>query len=404
MDDLGKAFNGSPGMRMMGGGNPASIPEVNAVWRRRMAEILADGDQFERMLVNYDPPAGSPAFCQSMADCLNREFGWSLTARNVAVTAGGQSAFFYLFNLLAGESADPAGHPKKILLPLVPEYIGYANQGLAEDHFVACRPRVEIFDDRTFKYRVDFDAVEARLTDDIAAVCASRPTNPSGNVLTDAEVAHLADLCAARGKLLILDNAYGAPFPGILFTEINPIWNEHIVLTLSLSKLGLPGTRTGIVIAREEITSAMAAMTSVIGLANGNIGQGLVRPLLESGELLRLSRDIIGPFYQKKSQQATAWVHEFVSPDLPVRVHRSEGALFLWIWFENLPITSRTLYQRLKERQVLVVPGELFFYGLHHPWQQADECIRVTFSQDDPVVREGLEIIAEEAARAYAQL
>ncbi len=395
MDDLGKALTSSPNMRMMGGGNPASIPEVNAVWRRRMGEILADGEAFDRMLVNYDPPSGSPAFREALAACLNREFGWSLTPANIAITSGGQSAFFYLFNLLAGDG-------KKILLPLVPEYIGYANQGMSDDLFSACRPRVEVFDDRTFKYRVDFEAVEARLTDDIAAICASRPTNPSGNVLTDAEVAHLAELCASRGKLLILDNAYGTPFPGILFTDINPLWNENVVLTLSLSKLGLPGTRTGIVIAREEVASAMAAMTSVIGLSNGNVGQALVRPLLQSGELLALSRDTIGPFYRQKSEQATAWALEFFPPDLPVRIHRSEGALFLWFWFKGMPITARTLYERLKARDVLIVPGEFFFFGLDEPWQQAEECIRVTFSQPDNVVREGLEIIAEEVARAYS--
>ena len=39
----------------------------------------------------------------------------------------------------------------------------------------------------------------------------------------------------------------------------------------------------------------------------------------------------------------------------PYRVHRPEGAIFLWLWFENLPITSAELYQRLKNRGVLIV-------------------------------------------------
>jgi alanine-alpha-ketoisovalerate/valine-pyruvate aminotransferase len=32
--------------------------------------------------------------------------GWPLSARNVALTGGSQSAFFTLFNLLAGETDD----------------------------------------------------------------------------------------------------------------------------------------------------------------------------------------------------------------------------------------------------------------------------------------------------------
>ena len=56
-----------------------------------------------------------------------------------------------------------------------------------------------------------------------------------------------------HGIPLIIDGAYGLPFPNILFSEARPHWNENTILVLSLSKLGLPGVRTGIVVAREEI-------------------------------------------------------------------------------------------------------------------------------------------------------
>ena len=43
MDDLGRAMAGAHGpVRMLGGGNPAHIPEMQAIWRDRMAAILAD--------------------------------------------------------------------------------------------------------------------------------------------------------------------------------------------------------------------------------------------------------------------------------------------------------------------------------------------------------------------------
>ena len=50
MDDLGRAMTTDPDMKMLGGGNPAHIPAVDAVWRRRMTELMADGDALERML------------------------------------------------------------------------------------------------------------------------------------------------------------------------------------------------------------------------------------------------------------------------------------------------------------------------------------------------------------------
>lgn len=59
MADLGAALTENPEMRMMGGGNPGHIPEVQAVWRERMRALLDSGDEFDRMLANYDGPRGA---------------------------------------------------------------------------------------------------------------------------------------------------------------------------------------------------------------------------------------------------------------------------------------------------------------------------------------------------------
>ena len=397
MDDLGQAMTTHPDMRMMGGGNPAAIPAAQKVFRRRVAELLADEEDFDKVLVNYDGPAGNPKFLRAVAECLNEQIGCSLVQENISVTNGGQTAFFFLFNLLAGEFAD--GSRKKILLPLAPEYIGYANQGIADDLFVAQPALIEETGPHEFKYRVDFDNLE--VGDDIAAICVSRPTNPSGNVLTDRELGRLSDLAKEKGIPLIIDNAYGNPFPGAIYTEATPLWEEHIVLTLSLSKLGLPGTRTGIVVAAAPIIEAISAANAVVGLANNNIGQAIARPMLESGELIELSRDVIRPYYRERSERARRFAAEAFGDSIPYRIHVGEGAFFLWFWFEDLPVTTRELYRRLKERDVLVVPGEYFFFGLTDDWPHSRECIRVTFSQPEAIVREGIDIIADEVRRCY---
>lgn len=401
MDDLGHALAKAGGnVRMLGGGQPAHIAEMDAIWRQRLAEISDQAGQLERVLGNYEPPAGNPAFREALASLFRREFGWQIGGENIGITVGGQTAFFFLFNAFAGRFRD--GRLKKILLPLVPEYIGYANQSIGGEMFRAVKPRIEDSGEHEFKYRVDFDNL--KVTDDIAAICLSRPTNPSGNVLTDHEIAHLAELAAQHEIPLIIDNAYGAPFPNVIFTEATPVWNENIILTLSLSKIGLPGTRTGIVVARPELIRSLSSMTSIVGLSNTNVGQAIMQPLVESGEILRLSNEVVQPFYREKSRQAQEWVREFFDDSLPYRIHRSEGALFLWLWFEGLPITSRQLYERLKKRDVLVVPGNYFFFGIDDDdWRHREECLRVTFTMPENDVREGFRIIAEEVAKAYRQ-
>lgn len=404
MDDLGKAMaEGGENIKMLGGGNPAQIPAVSELWRKRMAEILAEPGQFERMLGNYDPPAGNAKFIEALAALLQREYGWNIAPENIAVTGGGQVGFFYLFNLLAGEM--PEGSIKRVLLPVVPEYIGYANQGACGNIFDARHPVISHPEPHRFKYGIDFEKLDLDPAKH-AAVCLSRPTNPTGNVITDQEVDKLSALCKESGIPLIIDGAYGTPFPNIMFTEANPIWDEHIILTLSLSKIGLPGTRTAVVIANKEIAAAVRSQTAIVGLANGNVGQVIMRPLIESGEVLTLSNDIVKPFYKKKSDFALNCVDEFLDDSMDYHIHVSEGALFLWFWFRNLPITTQELYQRLKERDVLVVPGEYFFFGLpdeaEEPWRHRHECIRVSFAMPEEKVREGIRIIGEEAKAAYA--
>jgi valine--pyruvate aminotransferase len=403
MDDLGRAITIDPHMRMLGGGNPAVVPEMQSLVRRRMEELLAEGDDFDRMLANYEPPRGNPRFVRALAELLQREFGWDVGPQNIAVTCGGQSAYFYLFSLLGGRFEK--GRRRRILLPLAPEYIGYADQGLESDLFVSCRPRIEWpegQESREFKYRIDFAAVEEVLNrEDIGAIAVSRPTNPTGNVLSDKEVSRLSGLAESHGVPLILDNAYGAPFPNVMFVPARPHWAPHVILTLSLSKLGLPGTRTGIVIAPEQIASAISSLTAVVGLSNGTLGQQLVLPWVEDGSILELGTRILRPFYEAKSRTVMKWVHEvFSEAGVEWAIHVSEGAFFHWLWLPHLSISTRELYQRLKSREVLTVPGEYFFYGLAEDWPHQHECLRINFSGPAQIVREGLQIIADEAAKA----
>ena len=168
----------------------------------------------------------------------------------------------------------------------------------------------------------------------------------------------------------------------------------------SLSKLGLPGVRTGIVVANEEIIRALGALNAVFALASSSFGPALVRPLFDNGEIVRLSREVIKPYYHGAAQRALAWLDE--SGDSPARIHSPEGAFFMWLWCPDLPITSAELYRRLRKRNVLVVPGQYFFPGLQDEWRHTDECIRINYSQEPNMVKEGLAIIGEEVRRAYA--
>ena len=100
-----------------------------------MTAILGNPDEFDRMMTNYDPPIGNAKFIAALAALLRAEFGWSVGPENIAITGGGQTAFFFLFNLLAGEFQ--GGKRKAILLPLVPEVHRLHESGI-EPWSLAC--------------------------------------------------------------------------------------------------------------------------------------------------------------------------------------------------------------------------------------------------------------------------
>ncbi len=394
MDDLNDGLR-TPGAIMLGGGNPAAIPAMLDYFTQASETLLGNG-QLIAALANYDGPQGKDAFVTSLAQLLKQTYGWDISSKNISLTNGSQSGFFYLFNLLAGQQPD--GSHKKILLPLAPEYIGYGDAGIDEDIFVSYHPEIELLDNRQFKYHVDFE--ELKIDDSVAAICASRPTNPTGNVLTDEEICKLDELARANNIPLLIDNAYGLPFPNIIFEDVKPFWNDNTILCMSLSKLGLPGVRCGIVIANEEITQALTNMNGIISLAPGSVGPTIANHMIEQGDLLKLSGEVIKPFYQQKSQRAVELLQTAIT-DPRFRIHKPEGAIFLWLWFDELPITTMELYKRLKARGVLIVPGEYFFIGQKDEWEHAHQCLRMNYVQDDDMMQKGIAIIAEEVQKAY---
>ncbi|MEZ8738104.1 MULTISPECIES: valine--pyruvate transaminase [unclassified Vibrio] len=396
MDDLNDGLR-TPGAIMLGGGNPAAIPAMLDYFNQASADMLASGELIAA-LANYDGPQGKDSFIKSLAAMLKETYGWDISEKNISLTNGSQSGFFYLFNLLAGQQPD--GSHKKILLPIAPEYIGYGDAGIDDDIFISYHPEIELLENRQFKYHVDFE--QLKVDDSVAAICASRPTNPTGNVLTDEEVRKLDKLARENNIPLLIDNAYGLPFPNIIFEDVEPLWNENTILCMSLSKLGLPGVRCGIVIASEEVTQALTNMNGIISLAPNSVGPAIANHMIEKGDLLRLSSEVIKPFYKDKSLRAVELLQDAIE-DPRFRIHKPEGAIFLWLWFDELPITTMELYDRLKARGVLIVPGEYFFIGQEDEWDHAHQCLRMNYVQDDEAMQKGIAIIAEEVKKAYSE-
>jgi len=395
MDDLGKAnHSNDENIIMLGGGNPALIPQAHEVFVNEL-KLLIDNKEVDQMLSHYDGPKGSEVFIQALVEMFNTNYGWRLDEGNIAITNGSQASFFTLFNLFAGEMPD--GSYKKVLLPIAPEYIGYADQGLSEGMFVSVKPEIHELDNQQFKYQIDFDKLTQTLKqENIGVICISRPTNPTGNVITDDELAKLDSIAQANNIPLIVDNAYGQPFPGAIYTDVSLSWNTNTILCMSLSKLGLPGLRAGIVIANHDTVEAISRMNGILVLAPNSVGPSLLTRMIKDKELIPLANNVIKPYYQAKADIAVKLFNEIFA-NSNAKLHKLEGAFFMWIWFPDLQITSEDLYQKLKAKGVYIIPGHNFFIGVDDAWPHQHQCIRINYAKDETTLRKGLEVIYNEA-------
>lgn len=389
MDDLGEVQRGDTGLINLGGGNPARVPAVHEMFARRLAE-LATSRRLDQAFAAYEDPMGPAAFRAAFAAFLRKECDWPVTTEHVLCTAGSQSSLFMLFNALGGP--DTHGRTRRIMLPQSPEYIGYENLCFAPDAlrgFDSCLVKTG---EHRFRYTLDRERI--RFDDDTAAICLSRPTNPTGQVCADQDMAWLAAESLRRDVPLIVDCAYGEPFPGISFKPSHLAWQDNLVACFSLSKLGLPGLRLGVVVARPGIIRVLSTLNATMVLTANPLAAHLVQTLFEDGSLRALVRDEIRPFYRARAALAAELCDEAFA-GLDYALHEPEGAIFLWARFPGLGIDSQALYRQLKEKGVLVIPGQHFAPGRAEPHPHLRECLRISYAQPQDALTRGIALIRE---------
>ena len=389
MADLGQALNVNPNILFLGGGNPAKIDEFEQIIAGYLRDIADDPKALNQLVGIYQSPQGSEVLLDLLVEYFNAEYDWPITRNNIAITNGSQSAFFILINMLAGAHSEQHKH---FLFPLVPEYLGYSDQALGDGYFKGCKPKIELIGDDLFKYAIDFDALD--INDETAALCVSRPTNPTGNMVSDEELNQLSILARENQIPLIIDCAYGAPFPNICYQANQHLWDDNHINVFSLSKLGLPAVRTGIVVAHEKYISQIVKVNTIMSLANGNLGPALLSKMLQQQKLDYVCNELIKPYYQQKRDCIIDKIRQCFT-GIKYRIHQPEGAFFVWLWFESLTISSTQLYQILKQKGVLVMDGYPFFFALPQDWKHKQECLRLSYCQSEAVLTQAIEIIAE---------
>ncbi|NJN04689.1 MAG: valine--pyruvate transaminase [Leptolyngbyaceae cyanobacterium SL_1_1] len=380
-------------------GNPVILPEVEQLWRDCTADLLASSEYGE-VVCRYGSSQGYRPFIEAVLDDFNQRYGLNFSDRNILITPGSQALYFYAANALGGYTTD--GQLKQIVLPLSPDYTGYGGVTLHPEALKAYRPTLDLgFEPHRFKYRPDFSQLE--INEQTGFVLFSRPCNPTGNVLTHEEVQKIAALAAPHNIPVMIDSAYAPPFPALNFTEMEPIFGPNLIHCMSLSKAGLPGERIGIALGDERMIQVLQSFQTNLCIHSSRYGQAIAARAIASGALAEISETVIRPHYQRKFDILEETLDQAMPTSVPWFLHRGEGAIFAWLWFQDLPMTDWQFYQELKQYGVIVVPGSPFFPGLKTDWPHMHQCIRISLTATHDEIVVALRHLANLVDRVYAR-
>lgn len=399
MKDIIETLRAGAGQQFinLSAGNPLILPEVEQLWRDCTAQLLAS-PEYGEVVCRYGSSQGYAPLVEAIANDFNKRYGLNLSDRNILITPGSQTLYFYAVNSFGGYT--PSGELKQIVLPLSPDYTGYGGLSLVPKALTAYKPTLDIDEAaHRFKYRPDFSQLS--ITENTGCVLFSRPCNPTGNVLTEDEVKKIATLAAPYNLPVLIDSAYAPPFPALNFTEMTPVFGDNILHCMSLSKAGLPGERVGIAIGDEKWIEVLECFQANIGLHSSRYGQAIAALAINSGALVEISHTVIRPFYQNKFTVLETSLEQAMPKDLPWFLHRGEGAIFAWLWLQDLPISDWEFYQQLKQVGVIIVPGSSFFPGLDEEWAHKHQCFRISLTGTDEEIATAMQRLAKVAEEAY---
>ena len=213
---------------------------------------------------------------------------------------------------------------------------------------------------RTFSLRQDagwepdWDEFDRAVTTRTRAVYLSNPNNPTGAVLSDEAMAHIAGRSDTVGAYLIADEVYqGAEVEG---PRTRSFWGlgRNVIVTSGLSKAyGIPGIRIGWIVGPPDIVAECWSQHDYLTIGPNKLSDIMARTAVTAGNRQKLyarTREILS----RNLPRATEWVRGF-GGFLSFRPPQA-GAIAFVKYEADVP--SVELAETIRTKQsTLVVPG-----------------------------------------------
>lgn len=225
----------------------------SSVADRRLGELNVKLDD---VLLCYGDHKGSIDLRESVAS-----LGTGLDAEDVLITAGASAALF----MVATSLLDRDQH----LVVVRPNYA----TNIETPRAIGCDIT---FIDLDFEsgFRLDIDRIEAAIRPNTRYVSITYPHNPSGVMISEAELRAVVALVERKGCLLLFDETYRE----MTFGQMLPVaatLSPRVISVSSLSKTyGIPGIRIGWLICRDpKLMQLFLAAKEQIGISGSMIDE-----------------------------------------------------------------------------------------------------------------------------------
>jgi aspartate aminotransferase len=314
-------------------------------------------DAIQRGFTKYTAVGGTPSLKQAVANKFKRENGLTYTARQILVSCGGKQSFYNLCQAVISAGDE-------VIIP-APYWVSYPDIViLAEGKPVIVEAGIE----QAFKLTPT--QLEAAITPHTRLLVLNSPSNPTGAVYSQAELAALGEVLRRHpGILVASDDMYehirmdDTPFVNLL-NACPDLYDRVMVLNGVSKAYAMTGWRIGYAAGPAEVIAAMdniqsqstsnpTSISQVAAEAALNGGLDCVKPMLaEFRKRHRFVVDGLNAIPGAKCVDSGGAFYAF--PDVRAAIVKLHAAGKLKA-ADDLALTEHLL-----EHGVAVVPGSAF--------------------------------------------
>ncbi|HEX3927341.1 MAG TPA: pyridoxal phosphate-dependent aminotransferase, partial [Gemmatimonadales bacterium] len=334
-------------------------------------------EAIQKNFTRYTAVAGIPEVRKAIVDRHAMDFGSNYTVEECVFTTGGKLALFNAIQVLVD-------HGDEVLLP-VPYWVSFKDIIQYAGGKV-----VYVESEEQENFRITAKMIERAITDKTKAIILNTPSNPSGAVVSPADLEAIVRMAHARGIYVLLDECYvylnftGEIVSGGTFTDCK----EHVVILGSLSKTyAMTGWRAGFCLGPKPVIAAMSKLQSQsTSNAASFVQKASIAALTGSqqcvtdmrNDYIQLRDRVLAGF--KTIPGLTCTVPEgafYVYPNIGAFLDTKGGK-------GGVKTASDVAAKLLSDAHVVVVPGEAF---------GTDEHIRLSYAVSTDVIDKGVERI-----------